>query len=222
MSAKGVQMLRTAVDPALKERLELARQEARLPLSRDEVAGIVATVITSMGGELSQHDLRIYSELEALARFINNAKKEIAAIQPADIHAEHIPLATDELDAVVGATEDATNRIMDACDQMMALAGDVPDAVSSKLMDITTGIYEACNFQDITGQRITKVVRALKHIEQKVEALLVALGEQVERRHPVTPDVPATAIVVPDSDLLHGPSMPGSGIDQAFIDSLFD
>ncbi|WP_029014213.1 protein phosphatase CheZ [Niveispirillum irakense] len=214
-------MLRTAVDPALKERLEVARAEARQPLSREEVAGIVTSVVGSLGGELSQHHLQVYSELEGLARFINNAKKEIAAIQPADIHSEHIPLATDELDAVVGATEDATNRIMDACDQMMGLAGDVPAEVSTKLMDITTGIYEACNFQDITGQRISKVVRALKHIEQKVEVLLVAMGEEVQRRHPVTAETPV-AEVAADTKLLNGPSMPGAGIDQAFIDSLFD
>lgn len=219
----GVPMFRTAADPVLQERLETARTEARQPLSREEVAVIVGSVLASMGGELTQHDLRIYAELETLARFINNAKKEIATIQPSDIHSQHIPLATDELDAVVGATEDATNRIMDACDQMMALAGDVPAEVSNKLMDITTGIYEACNFQDITGQRITKVVRALKHIEQKVEALLVALGEEVQRRHPA---MAAAAEPEPtgegDAKLLNGPSKPGAGIDQAFIDSLFD
>lgn len=216
-------MLRTvaAVDPVLQQRLDTARVEARQPLSREEVATIVASVLSSMGGDLGQHDLHVYAELEGLARFINNAKREIAAIQPSDIHSEHIPLATDELDAVVGATEDATNRIMDACDQMMALAGDVPAEVSNKLMDITTGIYEACNFQDITGQRITKVVRALKHIEQKVEALLVALGEEVQRRHPAMETAAAPPPDV-DSKLLHGPSMPGTGIDQAFIDSLFD
>lgn len=211
----------TAADPVLQERLDNARAEARQPLSREEVATIVASVLSSMGGDMGQHDLHLYAELEGLARFINNAKKEIASIQPSDIHSEHIPLATDELDAVVGATEDATNRIMDACDQMMALAGDVPAEVSNKLMDITTGIYEACNFQDITGQRITKVVRALKHIEQKVEVLLVALGEEVQRRHP-NMETAATSEAPTDAKLLNGPSMPGAGIDQAFIDSLFD
>ena len=61
---------------------------------------------------------------------------------------------------------------------MMALAGDVPSEVSTKLMDITTGIYEACNFQDITGQRITKVVTALQQIEGKVTFPLIHLGER--------------------------------------------
>lgn len=208
------------IDETLQARLEQARSDSRTPLTREEVAEIVSSVVASMGGELTAHDLRIHAELEALARYIAQAKKEIAAIQPTDIPQEHIPRATDELDAVVGATEDATNRIMDACDQITALTGEVSPEVSGKLTAITTGIYEACNFQDITGQRITKVVRALKHIEAKVEALLAAFGEDGERPRPA-----AAEEIAKDDDekhLLNGPQLPGNSVDQAYIDSLFD
>ncbi|MFM2044983.1 MAG: putative chemotaxis phosphatase protein CheZ [Pseudomonadota bacterium] len=209
-----------SADTQLQEKLDTARTQARTPLSREEVATIVSSVIASMGGDVGQQELRVYAELETLARYINNAKREIAELHPADIHAEHIPRATDELDAVVTHTEEATNRIMDACDQIMGMAGDVPAETSTKLMDITTGIYEACNFQDITGQRITKVVRALKHIEAKVEAMLLAMGEEVQRRHPNVIEE-----VKKDDDekfLLHGPQLANKGVDQSFIDSLFD
>lgn len=209
-----------SADTQLQEKLDTARTQARTPLSREEVATIVSSVIASMGGDVGQQELRVYAELESLARYINNAKREIAELHPADIHAEHIPRATDELDAVVTHTEEATNRIMDACDQIMGMAGDVPPETSTRLMDITTGIYEACNFQDITGQRITKVVRALKHIEAKVEAMLLAMGEEVQRRHPNVIEE-----VKKDDDekfLLHGPQLANQGVDQSFIDSLFD
>ncbi|HYE01432.1 MAG TPA: protein phosphatase CheZ [Alphaproteobacteria bacterium] len=215
-------MIRTAAaDPVLQDRLDAARQQARQPLTREEVAEIVSNVVASMAGDVTGTDVRLYAELEGLARYINNAKREIAAIRPDEIHSEHIPRATDELDAVVGHTEEATNRIMDACDQLMAMSGDMPPEVAQKLMDITTGVYEACNFQDITGQRITKVVRALKHIEHKVEALLVAFGEEVQRRHagPPPADTPAPTT---DEQLLHGPQLPGAAISQADIDALFD
>lgn len=209
-----------SADPVLQEKLDTARSQAKVPLSREEVASIVSSVFASMGGDISQHELKLYAELEGLARYINNAKREIAELHPADIHAEHIPRATDELDAVVTHTEEATNRIMDACDQIMGLSGEVPPEVSAKLMDVTTGIYEACNFQDITGQRITKVVRALKHIEAKVEAMLLAMGEEVQQRHPnVVEEVKKDD---EDKFLLHGPQLSGTGVDQAFIDSLFD
>lgn len=209
-----------SADPVLQEKLDTARTQAKIPLTREEVASIVSSVFASMGGDVSQHELKVYAELEGLARYINNAKREIAELHPADIHAEHIPRATDELDAVVTHTEEATNRIMDACDQIMGMAGEVPAEVSSKLMDVTTGIYEACNFQDITGQRITKVVRALKHIEAKVEAMLIAMGEEVQQRHPnVVEEVKKDD---EEEFLLHGPQLSGAGVDQAFIDSLFD
>lgn len=209
-----------SADPILQEKLDAARAQAKIPLTREEVASIVSSVVASMGGDVGQHELKVYAELEALARYINNAKREIAELHPADIHSEHIPRATDELDAVVSHTEEATNRIMDACDQIMGIAGDVPAEASAKLMDITTGIYEACNFQDITGQRITKVVRALKHIEAKVEAMLLAMGEEVQQRHPNVSE----EMKKDDEEkfLLHGPQLGSAGVDQAFIDSLFD
>lgn len=213
-------MLRTAADPVLQERLDTARTQARQPLTREEVAEIVSSVVASMGGEITAYDVKLFADLEALARYINNAKREIAELHPADIHAEHIPRATDELDAVVEHTEAATNRIMDNCDRMMALAGELSPDQASKVMEITTNIYEACNFQDITGQRISKVVRALKHIEAKVEAMLLAMGEEVQRRHP---DV-IKEVKKDDEDafLLNGPQIHGQGVDQSFIDSLFD
>ncbi len=51
-------------------------------------------------------------------------------------------------------------------------AGDKPPG----LQDATTRIYEACSFQDITGQRITKVVATLKTIERKVAHIIGTFG----------------------------------------------
>ena len=49
---------------------------------------------------------------------------------------------------------------------------------AAKLQDATTRIYEACSFQDITGQRITKVVAALKAIEAKVAQIVATFGSR--------------------------------------------
>ncbi len=51
-----------------------------------------------------------------------------------------------------------------------------------------TQVYEACNFQDITGQRITKVVNTLKHIEEKVEALVSAFGDEISKYKKAHPE----------------------------------
>lgn len=206
----------------LRQRLDAAAAEAREPLGRETVTVIVREVLDSMGGDVSAHDLKLYRELEELARYIHHVKSEVAAIRPTDIRDEHIVTATDELDAVVGATEKATFAIFDACDAIGAVAGAVDGENAAKLNDAVTRIYEACNFQDITGQRITKVVRALKHIETKVEALVAAMGE--EAFHASDPPAPPAAAepdgADPDSGLLHGPQREGQAISQDEIDRL--
>jgi chemotaxis protein CheZ len=119
---------------------------------------------------------------------------------------------------VVGATEEATGRILDAAEEIMTISGGVAGADGDKLMELATGIFEASNFQDITGQRITKVVKTLKHIEAKVDALVGALSEEVERARSkqADPEIAATS----DTDLLNGPQLPTAANDQDEIDRL--
>ena len=200
----------------LHQRLAEARDETRQPIAREEIAGIVTAVLTSMEGDVSSTDLKLYGELESLARYIQHAKREIAAIRPDDISSEHIASATDELDAVIGATEDATNQIMDSCDVISAIAAKVDPEPRAELTQAVTRIFEACNFQDITGQRITKVVRTLKHIEGKIEVLIQALGEEVQKSHQSA----AAADPNNEDSLLNGPQLPGNAIDQSEIDKL--
>src|SRR5439155_10067 len=83
------------------------------------------------------------------------------------------------------------------------------DEIGEKVTDAVTQVYESCNFQDITGQRITKVVRALKHIESKVDALVGAFGEDIAKYKAAHPQAaePAKQDIDPMSDkaLLNGP-----------------
>ena len=214
----------------LRQRLDTAHAEAAQPLSREEVTDIVRSILSSMDGDISVTDLRLYKEVVDLARFIENAKQEMAALQPAEIRDQHIPTATDELDAVMGATEQATFAIFDACDVITTIAGQIDPENSAKLSEQVTKIFEACNFQDITGQRITKVVRTLKHIEAKVDMIVAAFGDEVRQNHTpahahaASDHAPNFATDRPDDDpetaLLHGPQMAGNAMDQDEIDRL--
>jgi chemotaxis protein CheZ len=193
---------------------------ARTQLTPADVEEIVKQVLSSLQGFASPGDLKFYTELEELARFIRQAKQEIASIKPKDISNSFIPSATDELDAVVGSTEEATNKIMDVCDKITEIAGKCPAEVNEALIGCTTNIYEACNFQDITGQRITKVVETLKHIDARVTAIVKAMGDEIHRgdgdgrvpRHVHAAD--------PDNALLNGPQLPKEAISQDDIDKL--
>ena len=121
-----------------------------------------------MRGDLTSQEVSLLSEVEALGRTISAAKADIAALRVDDINVSHIPFATDELDAIVAHTAAATNAILECCETLDEVGPRLSGELAAKLTDVTTRIYEACSFQDITGQRITKVVGALKVIETKV------------------------------------------------------
>ncbi len=161
----------------------------------------------------------VYAELESLAAYIDAAKQEIAAIRPENVKEELLPSATDELDAIVEATADATNVIMDNCERVEGVMGGVSAEVSDTLMEATTRIYEACTFQDITGQRIGKVVTALKSIEERIDALLYTLGDGKAPKPKAKPK-PKTKQEIADADLLEGPQLGDKAKSQAEIDDL--
>lgn len=203
--------------------LEAVRTKRESAEQRDAIVALVEEVVFSLDGELKQSDIGLYQELESLAEFIRSAKTEIADLRPERISDEHVPVATDELDAIVAATEEATGTILDNVEVIEGLAGEMPEAISGKVADSITKIYEACNSQDITGRRISKAIRTLQGIEEKIEALVTALGGERERAAKPQPkrSAPAeTSNTKTDADLLNGPQMPGEGISQEDIDAL--
>ena len=217
-------MLGVSVDQDLAAQLDKLRDQRGDSVRIDEVGDIVRSLLTTLSGDISAGDLKLYQEIEGLAVYIHKAKAEIAALRPRDIQDDYIASATDELDAIVGATENATNEILDAAEKLEELGGELSPEISMRMMDVTTRIFEACNFQDITGQRITKVVRALKHIEERVEALVAAFGPELQEQlaQTVKTEMGKTETVVSDHDLLNGPQMPDMAHDQAAIDALFN
>jgi chemotaxis protein CheZ len=207
--------------PTLHERL--AEIQARHPTTEPQmVAEVVRAVLATMEGDLSAKETCLLAEVEELGRTIATAKAEIAALRVDDINISHIPSATDELDAIVAHTASATNSILEVCetldDAALALSQQTDNSVASdagtKLQDATTRIYEACSFQDITGQRITKVVATLKTIEAKVAHIIVAFGHRRRVAVSRVPDPPEAEL------LLNGPQLPAQAMDQTDIDKL--
>ncbi len=196
----------------LFERLTEIR--TRYPESSPEmVADVVRAVLNSMSGDLTAQETSLLTEVESLGRTIAAAKSEIAALRVDDITVSHIPFATDELDAIVSHTASATNAILETCETLDEVARGLNGEQATKLQDATTCIYEACSFQDITGQRITKVVTTLKTIEAKVAQIIFTFGA-----HAGDP----VALVSDGGEpvLLNGPQLPTAAMDQSDIDKL--
>ena len=209
-----------ALPPTLAERLDAARS-AYPPGDHGVIAAVVREVLATLHGDLTAGEITLFGEVEELGRTIATAKSEIAALHVEDINGTHIPSATDELDAIVAHTAAATHAILEACETLDRIA-DGPlaeDAASAAAQQAaTTRIYEACSFQDITGQRISKVVAALKAIEAKVAAMLSTFGA---RRPPdAVPAMPPPDAPPAADTLTNGPQLPAVAMDQSDIDRL--
>ena len=185
-------------------------------IGRDKVVQIINSVISKVEAAEDVSREHIYHELRALHNLIEDTRKEISASRASDISGTHIPDATDELDAVVAATEVATGTIMDACDAINAYADQLDPAHKDYLVGEVTKVLEACSFQDITGQRITKVVKSIKQIDDKISKLMSVLEEKI-------PGLPSSVLEdtrTGDARLMNGPQMPDKAISQDDIDKL--
>ena len=164
-------------------------------------------------------------ELVGLFRYIQRVRQEIAAIyHPAEDEHRFNSIA-EQLDAVVKATEKASDTIMGAMESNDTLVMDIKKmvkdpSVAAKLDKISengAAVFEACSFQDITGQRINKVAKSLTYVEKHVNQLIEAWGKEAVEKIEVKADKEKTS----DEKLLQGPQLAGKGVSQDEIDKLF-
>ncbi|WP_162916622.1 protein phosphatase CheZ [Cohaesibacter haloalkalitolerans] len=171
------------------------------------------------------HQVRM--DLADMAHAIERTKKEIAQIKHEDNEgAERFERATIELDAIVSQTESATSEILGAAEKIQEFAWTLREmgADSDKCDELdmeATNIYMACSFQDLTGQRIRKIVDAMRYIESRINSMIEIWGFESDgmevdqhdhKRHDQRPD----------AHLLNGPALAGEGVGQDDVDMLFD
>lgn len=154
----------------------------------------------------------LYDAMRKIEGSIQNVKVELST-SPAELKEEHIPGANLELEAVVKSTEEAANRILDAAEKIQALA----DGGSPRKDDILaqiTEIFEASNFQDLTGQRIRKVIKCLKDIDRVIEEFLAEADGKI---HIATKKAKKKN---KDEELMEGPQLETPSQDD--VDKLFE
>lgn len=195
----------------LQNRVEELKR--RYPDAKSEVvAEVVVSILSSLSGDMSSREAALLHEIGSLGQAVANTRLEIAALNVDDITLSHIPCATDELDAIVAHTAAATESILEVCETLDALGGAMDGDAAGKLQDATIKIYEACSFQDITGQRITKVVATLKTIESTIARIVQTFG--------IAPGPAKPAERPQEIGLLNGPQLPAAAMAQSEIDKL--
>ena len=164
-------------------------------------------------------DAKVYGELREIAGYIETMRHEIGALQVNDLKNTRIPSAGEELGAIVQATEAATNTIMECAEALMSADASDPAAYKALVDAKMLTIFEACSFQDITGQRIAKVVETLQHIEERVSRFADVMNAK-DIDGFLTEHERARA-ERKEKFLLHGPQLAGGGVDQAKVDEMF-
>jgi chemotaxis protein CheZ len=207
-------------DPAAAQD-RLAELSQRYPPGDAEmIGGIVRAVLSTMRGDLTANETTLLAEIEELASTVANARAEIAALGADDITVSHIPSATDELDAIVAHTATATDSILECCEKIDTVTPRLTPEDAEVMQDVVTRIYEACSFQDLTGQRITKVVATLKTIEAKVAHIIDVFQPDVTGERAGAAAMARKAAEAPAPSLLNGPQLPANAMDQSDIDAL--
>src|SRR5690606_4316669 len=127
-------------------------------------------------------DRSLYEKVLKIAVKIHQLKDDFSHIDADKVAGDYLPGANMRLEAVVKATENATHAILDTAQELQKAAETSSDpAIAKQINDSITKIYEACNFQDITGQHINKVVQTIMDVEALVKAIVKVLPEDFKQ-----------------------------------------
>ncbi|MDP6830505.1 MAG: protein phosphatase CheZ [Alphaproteobacteria bacterium] len=207
------------VSAGIEQLVDHLRTNRSTAVTLGDIAGVTEVLLATMRRYFNSIDTTLYSEFRGLSEYIQRARGEIAELRPNDLKEEKIPRAGLELEAIVASTEEATGTIMDAAEEIM-FADPASDDYGDAVNDACMRIFEACSFQDITGQRITKVVATLTYIEERLHGLQDAWGPDIEDAAGEADEPGKDKDARPDKDLLHGPALDGEGIQQDQVDNL--
>ncbi len=187
-------------------------------LDLDDALALAETSVRALTKFAKTHDADTDVKLQAVAGKVASLKEGISLLQANHLRHTHIPEAGRELEETLAATETAASSIMEAAEAIMDADRSCPDAYLETVNEHVMAIFEACAFQDITGQRISKVRENLDSIKTRVARFADAVSttdsqtpvcDKEEKRKKRKKDL-----------ILNGPAGEGEGVSQDDIDSL--
>jgi len=145
-------------------------------IPREDLKAEIGPMFDDLRRFVDRRFAELSTELHAATQLVDysevNISKQLAGIHEQIVSVVSAPsLATRnsglELEAVVQATETAANRIMEAAEAIgdwLRDGGRDPASLEAVAEKVNT-IFEACTFQDVTGQRIRRAIEHLQHVE---------------------------------------------------------
>jgi chemotaxis protein CheZ len=202
----------------LAEGAEAAQRHTEIMQAFDALRAALAAPAAAANPALSGEATgRLASELNLIANRLAGSEN---GNSPAS--GETVPLSriAGELLAVTSGTEQATQKILAAAEQIDQLANNLSAALNGRIeqgpaqdiRDLVIRIFEACNFQDLIGQRINKVMSTMKFVEEHITSVLDEIKNMSSRSS------------AEGAQYLHGPRLDGDNghASQVDIDAIFD
>lgn len=156
----------------------------------------------------------LYNEIIEVCSSFRDMQNQAAGIA----HQSKMPDSSEQLHNVLESTEEATTTILDAANSIQEILGKetLSEAGRTQLDELVMKIFEACTFQDISGQRIKKVQKNLTALQDKLMAMSTAVNGSA------LSSVPMPAAKQTESEsLMNGPQLNGEGPSQDDIDKMF-
>lgn len=226
----------------------------KVEITKEDLQKLVCHVRGILEGNFMDEDLELYGELGELAKYINETKKSLLQFDAVQIAGKDLPEASDQLASIVDATEEATNKILSDTEELLEAQGriaKVVDAVKAikvnkntkgfenrdfamtelkeisdfskvKLMDIIS----ACDFQDLTGQKIKKIIHLVGRIESKLMKMILSFNIKRQEKtdaveiNKVNKEKELLAKI--EEAELKRPQKKGEGINQSDVDDLLN
>jgi chemotaxis protein CheZ len=162
-------------------------------------------------------------ELVSLREAVSRNRHDLAALIGGHKD-KRMARAAGELGAAVDVMEKATQKILQATEAIddgakslvATLKNDYARGLAQDIQEHAVAIYEACNFQDLAGQRIGKVIDMLSGLEAQLAAMIDRCNGFAR--------VGVAAAGKPVPGMLNGPRLDGDTghAEQRDIDAMFN
>ena len=175
----------------------------------------------------TETDQQLRFEILNLSQYFQRLREEIGCIVQQPDGQTRFGKMSDQLDAILTSTDEATHTVLEDLEAISSTADEMretpdPEKVAElcdRIIEKSMEGMEACCFQDLTGQRISKVVRSLRFIEERVDAMTEICGR--EGIETLAGGLPSDDQGLEDGIALLGPQLQGDAVSQDEIDKLF-
>jgi len=151
-----------------------------------EIRATVGGAGSGGDGELDGEIGDLKTQVRSLAASIKQTKDELAPLIKTSDANQRIDVMKSELRDVVSGQETATGSILDCMERIEEAAQQIKEegaadgakSAADSILDNVVQVFEHCNFQDLSGQRVNKVINTLNFIEARIDAIVAIWGEE--------------------------------------------